>query len=99
MKSSTLLEQIYYGEFFPGEHPQTRDQAYLAACKEADQGIRYLSEALSGEQRERFDALIRAMQEMSGREAYANFACGFRAGARLMREISDGDENPRSFGG
>ena len=96
MKSSTLLEQIYYGEFSPGGQRPSRDPAYLDACKVVDQGVRFFSGVLTGEEKRRFDQLVRAMQDMSGMDAYWNFACGFRSGARLMREL---DEKPKPFGG
>ena len=96
MKSESLLEQIYYGEFLPGGQSLSRDPEYQAACREVDQGIRFFSGRLSGEEKRRFDQLVRSVQDMSGREAYLNFACGFRSGVRLMREM---DEKLRPFGG
>ena len=84
----TLLEQIYYNEFLPSESIEPSDPDYRPTCKRIDEEIKLISQRLGSEDRGHLDKLVGLLSDMSCMSDYDNFAYGFRAGVRLMHEVS-----------
>ena len=81
MKS--ILEEIYFGEWQPGEAVTLKDGTIQAL----EQSEKWLMEHLGREERGYLLELLDAQSSETGEVAVENFISGFRAGARLMLEI------------
>lgn len=91
-KAKSLLEQIYDGEFFPGELIRAKDPDYLPLCREVEKAYQYLCAALNDEGKQQLERMDNLRIQTSCMDAYANFAFGFRYGALLMLEIIAGED-------
>ena len=83
----TFLEQLYFGEFFPGENVPSRDPDYWPTCRKIEKERCFISDRLSSEDREHLERLVNLLLDMSCMTDFDNFAYGLRAGVLLMHEV------------
>ena len=92
----SLLQQIYDGEFYPGEKIVSGDPDYESKGNQGGAEIDYILSCLNDEDKARFNKLIDLMDDMDHLNGYANFTYGLRTGILLMFELF-GIENRHPF--
>lgn len=89
-----ILEQLYYGEFFPEEQLRSYDPDYLPTCRKLSKSMETFSFKLNDEEKKNLDEIVNLIAIRDSMDCYASFAYGFRSGAMLMHEILTGKGIP-----
>ena len=91
----SLLQQIYDGEFYPGETVVSSDPDYESKGNQGGEEIDYILSRLNDEDKVRFDKLMDLVGDMEHMNGYANFTYGLRTGILLMFELfANENRNP-----
>lgn len=89
----SLLEQMFYGDFFPSDHIQSHDPAYFSTCHQAEKEYQSIRGVLGEDARKHFERLRDLYLSMSSMDSCACFTRGFQYGALLMLEIMDAKDS------
>ena len=88
----SLIEQLYYGDLIPVEHPLLNPDKWRALIRQVTAAEDALLDGMTDEQRKKYQAYYDSASRHHAEETLESFQLGFRIGARLMLEILT--ENP-----
>lgn len=88
----SLLEQIYAGDFLPGELIIPQNPEYARTVKRLEEEIKAIIERLGDEGRARMDRIVRLMGDIQYMDPYTTFAFGLRTGMQLIDELFVSDD-------
>ncbi len=88
MKS--ILEELFYGQFFPFERIVPQDPGYRPLNRKESDIKQKLQAKLPAEDYQTLEELLNLSCDSSVMEAYASFEYGFKLGALLMLEMLGG---------
>ena len=83
----SILEKLYNGKLMPVEQVIPRNADYRPLADKIGNERGYFAEALSAEDRERFDSWNKLIFEYEEMIEFANFEHGFKLGSQLTFEI------------
>lgn len=90
---NSILEQIFYGEFFPNELIRSDDPDYLPTNKRIEDETKRLAGSLNDEEQKRLQSLVDLLTTVNDMDTCAGFSFGFRYGMLLMHELITGRES------
>lgn len=82
-----LIEQLYYGELIPFEHPPLHPDKWQELIHQVTADEDALLAGMTDEQRQKYQAYYDSASRHHAEETLDSFTLGFRIGARLMLEI------------
>lgn len=88
MKS--LIELLFTGDLVPNEQITVKDTKYGEFSRTISERMNALQSQLSAENFKQIEELLELRSEIGDMELTASFGYGFRLGAGLMQEISEG---------
>jgi len=81
---TNILHDLYDGKIIPWERHNPKSEEQLKLSRDIESEVKYFTDSMSPEDRERFEKLLSLYTELSGSEDVGFFAYSFTLGVRFM---------------